>query len=621
MQREASEAEFPLEELASLPEFHHPVADPAGERVAFYYDGTGRNELYVMDVETGQRRQVSDGEVPRDAKFPIAWSADGDRIYFHRDDGGDEQNDVHAISLTGDHEVLVAEPGQNVLADVSPDGRYLLYAGTRSGQMNLHRYDTETGADELLTEYEQPVRGAGFSPDGDRIAYTTNETANLENQDVYVASVEALSNDEADPRKLDVGDDGVETTFSDWSPDGSAVLVDDESEDLNRCGVYELDAESVTWFGPGEYEERPVGYTPDGDAILAMRFRDGGIVPVHYDVDSGEGHELALDSGVAAPVSGAHDGGFLADGDALFSYTRPDARQELYRYDLDGDDAAPLIEAEYGDIDPDAFVDAEYVTYESTGTDEVFGTEGEAYDIGGILYESDGEDSPGIVHVHGGPHGRSMKNFDTYAQFLVDRGYTVFQPNYRGSIGRGREFKNAIHGDWGGLEQEDVAEAGKWLADREGVDADRIAVYGGSYGGYTAYMQHVKHPDLWASAMAWVGITDLVSMFGNSMPHFQTVLRQQMGDPEENEDLWRERSPVTHVDDAEGPILMVHGVNDPRCPVAQARTYRDALEERGWEVEEDFVYEELSEEGHGSTDVEQKIRALRIVADYVGEWV
>jgi dipeptidyl aminopeptidase/acylaminoacyl peptidase len=490
--------------------------------------------------------------------------------------------------------------------------------------MNLHRYDTETGEDELLTEYEQPVRGAGFSPEGYRIAYTTNETADLENQDVYVADVEGLATADGTgsaPRKLDVGDDGVETTFSDWAPDGSALLVDDESPGLNRVGAYDLDADSVTWFGPGEYEERPVGFHPDGETVLALRLREGGIVPVRYDRDTGEGTELALDDGVAAPVGGAHEGGYLANGDALFVYTRPDARQELYRYDVDADEYEVLVEAEYGDIDPDAFADGEYVTYQSTGTDDTFGTEGEAYEIGGILYGRETERAPGFVHVHGGRRAQSMKRFDLYAQFLADRGFTVFQPNYRGSIGRGREFKNAVHGDWGGLEQEDVARAGEWLADREGVDEDRIAVYGGSYGGYTAYMQHVKHPDLWASAMAWVGITDLPSMFEESMPHFKTTLRQQMGNPGENEDLWRERSPITHVDRAEEPILMVHGVNDPRCPIGQARQYREALEERGWEESEDYVYEELSEEGHGSSDVEQKIRALRIVADYVDEWL
>jgi len=274
-----------------------------------------------------------------------------------------------------------------------------------------------------------------------------------------------------------------------------------------------------------------------------------------------------------------------------------------------------VIEAEYGSIDPATFVDAEEVSYESSD-----GTEIEA-----LLYRPEGrgrEAVPAVVKVHGGPHARAVKRFDHRTQLLVNRGYAVLEPNYRGSLGRGREFKNAIHGDWGGMEQEDVLEGGRWLKDQEWVDEDRVAVLGGSYGGYSTYMQLVENPDSWATGAAWVGITDLHELFENSMPHFKTTLREQMGDPERNHDLWRERSPIEHVEAIEAPILMVHGVNDPRCPVEQARRFRDALvERRGWTEGEDFAYEELDEEGHGSTDIEQKTRALSIVADYLDDWL
>jgi dipeptidyl aminopeptidase/acylaminoacyl peptidase len=609
-------ADVPLETLASLPSFHHPVADPDGERVAFYYDGSGRHELYVLDVDTGERTQISDGEVPRDPTYPLEWSVDGTEIYFHRDEGGDEQTDIHALSLDGDHRVIVEESGQNILFDESQDGEKLLYASTRSGQMNLHRRDTSTGEDHQLTSYEQPVGSAGFDPDAGRIAYTVNETENLENRDVYVANA-----DGSNARKLDVGDDGVETTFTDWSPDGNALLIGDESPDTNRIGSYDLTDDTVTWFGDSAYEERPAGFHPDGDSILAVRLQECGVVPVQYDREAGTETLLDLDKGVTSPVSGAHDGGILADGDVLFTYTTPEARSELHRYDLETDETEVLIEAEYGEIDPESFADAEYVTIQSTGADDFFDTEGEAYEIDCLLYEADEAPTAGIVQVHGGPHAWSSKRFDLYTQFLVSRGYTVLQPNYRGSIGRGREFKNAVHGDWGGLEQEDVAEAGRWLKQREDVDEDEVAVFGGSYGGYSTYMQLVKHPQLWATGIAWVGVTDLQTMFEESMPHFQTMLRQQMGDPEDNADLWRERSPLTHVDRLEHPLLMVHGVNDPRCPISQARQFKTALEDRGWEADEDFVYEELDEEGHGSADIDQKIRAFTIVADYLDEWL
>jgi dipeptidyl aminopeptidase/acylaminoacyl peptidase len=221
--------------------------------------------------------------------------------------------------------------------------------------------------------------------------------------------------------------------------------------------------------------------------------------------------------------------------------------------------------------------------------------------------------------VHGGPHFHASRRFDVYVQFLVSQGYTVLQPNYRGSTGRGRAFKQRIYGDWGGMEQVDVRRGAEWLADRDGVDADRIAAFGGSFGGYSVYCQLTMHPGPWATGVAWIGITDLHRLYEDDMPHFKHQLRQQMGDPEDDHDLWRDRSPVEHVDGMEAPVYIVHGVNDPRCPVSQARLFRDALEERGWTEgsDGDFEYEELSEEGHGSTDVEQKVRVFRLLADYL----
>ncbi|MFW5935533.1 MAG: alpha/beta hydrolase family protein, partial [Halolamina sp.] len=257
-----------------------------------------------------------------------------------------------------------------------------------------------------------------------------------------------------------------------------------------------------------------------------------------------------------------------------------------------------------------------YVTYESA----------DGMEIGALLYDardrpvgSEDEVTPGVVKVHGGPHGQSMQSFDLYAQFLVSQGYSVLLPNYRGSIGRGREFQQSILGDWGGAEQEDVAAGGHWLGDREFVDADRLAVFGGSYGGYSAYCQLTMHPEIWTTGVAWIGITDLELLYEESMPHFQAMLEQQLGDPEENAERWRDRSPITHVGNMQAPVFVVHGVNDPRCPISQARTFRDALQERGWEAgpDDDFEYEELEAEGHGSSDVEQKVRAFGLIGEFL----
>jgi dipeptidyl aminopeptidase/acylaminoacyl peptidase len=592
--------EFPLEDLIRLPDYYHPVVSPDGDRVCFYYDETGRVELYVQDLQTGEREQISDGNVPRNA-YPLAWSRDGERIFFREDDDGDEQTDIHAMTLNGEREPLVTHEGQCVISDVGPDGRYLLFTSTAGEQMNLYRYDIERDESEQLTEYEQPVRNAIYSPDGEQVAYTSNETDDLDNRDAYVATA-----DGSNPRDLEIGETGAETMVNDWR--GDRLLVSDNSADLGRVGVYDLGDTEITWYGRGEYEEYGFRFTPSGD-VLAIRTRECAILPVRYESPDDDGEEFDLPEGVARPAGTGTSRVVTDNGQVVTSFGTASSRQQLVAYDLATDDYEPVIGAEYGDFDATNLTDAEYVTYETH----------DDLEIDGLLYDSGERPSPALVMVHGGPHAQTLRRFSPGVQSLVSQGYSIFSPNYRGSTGNGREFKNMIRGDWGGDEQGDIAEAGRWLKRQDWIDDDRVAVFGGSYGGYSTYCQLTMYPDLWTTGVAVVGMTDLQQLYEESMPHFKTVLEQQLGDPEENADFYRERSPITHVEDMQQPIGILHGVNDPRCPISQARLFKDALDDMGWtEGEEaDYEYHELGEEGHGSTDTEQRIRQQQIRSDYI----
>jgi dipeptidyl aminopeptidase/acylaminoacyl peptidase len=619
-----------LEELASLPTLAHPTASPDGDEIAFYYDVTGRNQLHVLDADTGETDQWSDGEVPRNARWYLKWSADGERVYFHLDDDGNEQNDVYALTPAGDVETVVEMDGQVTLQAVGDDGETLILGSSAGGQMNLYRHDLPTGETTKITDYERAAAGAQLSPDCSRVAYGTNESEDFDNYDVYVANA-----DGSEPRNLEIGETGAEAGPADWGPDGETLLVADNTEDLGRCGVYDLETDAVTWYGDGDHEESPQCFLPDGDRFLATRTREASVTPVVYDVETGESRELDLPDGVASfPQAGDP---VLDERRVLVQHTTPTTRPELLVYDLDADEYEVVVEAEYGDLEPSDFADAEYFTFESDG---VPGTRQAAvghdpYDeleIEALLYDSGERPSPLIVNPHGGPRAQDYRSFDLYTQFLVSLGYSVLQVNYRGSTGRGREFVEELYDDWGGAEQGDVAVAAERVLEREWVDEDRVVVFGGSYGGYSAYWQMVQYPDLYDAGIAWIGVSDLPDMYENTMPHFRTELMEKyLGTPEDNPEIYEERSPTTHADNVSAPLLIVHGVNDRRVPVSQARLFREALEAAGYEeggtpaesrgdgsaVGGDFEYEELGEEGHASSDIDQKIRTFQILEDFL----
>ena len=607
-----------LRELAELPTFSSPRVSPDGETVALYYDATGRNELHLLDPADGSLTQLSDGDVPRSVRAGFEWDPSGDRLFYHRDEGGDEQHDVWAMSLDGESEPVVEMDGQTYLLDVGEDGETLLLGSSRDGQMNLYRHDLPSGETAKLTEYERATGSGHLSPDGDRIAYATNETDAYENEDVYVADA-----DGSNPRNLNVGETGAEAAPVDWGPDGDRLLVSDNATDFGRSGVVDLsdgvNEATVTWFGGDEFEESPSHFLDGGDRFVASRTRGAVTVPVVYDVEAGEGRELDFPAGVAAVLEGR-----LADDRLLATRTTSSRRPELVAYDLESDAAETVFEAEYGPFDPDDFVEPETVSFVSDGVPEtparaVDHDPYEAFEIEGLLFDSGRRPSPLIVNPHGGPRHHDAQRFSYRVQFLLSRGYSVLQVNYRGSTGRGREFVEELYDDWGGAEQGDVAVGAEHVLDEyDWLDEERVAVYGGSYGGYSANWQLVQYPDLYAAGIAWVGVSDLFDMYENTMPHFRTeLMAKNLGAPDENEALYRERSPVTHVGNLDAPLLIVHGVNDPRVPVSQARILRDALDDAGFEEGTDYEYEELGEEGHGSGDIDQKIRSLELLDDFL----
>ena len=604
-----------LEELATLPTLAHPTVSPDGDQVAFYYDITGRNELHVLNVESGEVTQWSEGDVPRNARWPINWAADGDSVFFHLDNNGNEQNDIYRISRDGKAEAVVEMDGQVAINDIGEDGDTLIIGSSRDGQMNLYNHDLSSGETAKITEYERAAAGAILSPECDQIAYATNESDNFDNQDIYIADT-----DGATTQNLDIGDTGAEASPADWGPDGERLLISDNSTDLGRLGVYDVNSEELTWFENDEFEESPKAFLPDGKRVLGYRSREAESVPIIYDSETGEATEFDLPGGVASFGTEA----IVDKNRVLLTHTTPTQRPELLIYNIETHEHKTLVEAEYGPFSTNDFADADYITVESDGVPEtdqaaVEHDPYEEFEIGALLFDSGQRPSPLIINPHGGPRARDTKRFNLYTQVLVSLGFSVLQVNYRGSTGRGREFVEELYDDWGGAEQGDIVTITEHVLDEhDWLNDDQVVVFGGSYGGYSAYWQMVQYPDLYEAGIAWIGLTDLEDMFETTMPHFRTELMEKyLGTPTENPEIYEERSPVNYVSNLDAPIFLIHGVNDRRVPVSQARIFKEALEDRDLEETDDYEYKELGEEGHASSDQDQKLRTFQALADFL----
>jgi dipeptidyl aminopeptidase/acylaminoacyl peptidase len=212
---------------------------------------------------------------------------------------------------------------------------------------------------------------------------------------------------------------------------------------------------------------------------------------------------------------------------------------------------------------------------------------------------------PLILNPHGGPWVLDVWAYNPEVQFLANRGYAVLQPNYRGSTGFGRKFWEASFKQWGGTMQDDLTDGVQWLI-KEGIaDPKRVAIYGGSYGGYATLAGITKTPDLYAAAVSYVGVSNLFTFMKTIPPYWEpgrAMMYEQVGNPETDKALFTANSPALNAEKIKTPLFVAQGAKDPRVNKAESDQMVEALRKRGVSVD----YMVKDNEGHGFANQENR---------------
>ncbi len=594
---------FRIEELASIPTFALATLNYTKDKLAFYWNKTGRFELYIMDLATKKITQITDGQLPKGIRAGYLWGRDNQTIYFTKDNDGNEKHDIYSINIiTKETTQLTETPNsQDIPSDLSPEGKWLLFNANRNqGQMNLYRMHLKTGDVEQITTHENPAVGGEYTKDGSLIAYVTNEEKNLVNSDIYI-----IKPDGTDMKRVVQLKVGSKESFADWSDNGHSFAFTTDVNGINQVAIYHLETQEVTYFGDATKSENAMKVIGN-NKILAISNHNASLSPIIYDVKTGEKTILEFPPGIAVGSQ------LINDYEVIITINRSLSPSTLIRFNILTQESEILLQTDMGNIDESLFVDGQHIFYPSLD-----GTE-----IPAIVYKPRDFDAskkyPAIIVPHGGPTGQYFLNFTPSVQYLTDLGYIVMYPNVRGSTGYGSAFRDACIKDWGGKDHDDWIAGRQWLIEHSSVDPKKVIIYGGSYGGYATLWAMGKSPELWAAGVAWVPVSDLLAMYDLSMEHFKFYLRQQMGDPVKDKELWIDRSPITHIQNMKSPLLLVHGTNDPRCPVSQSHIVVEKLKQHGFKENEDFEYIEFGDEGHGSSgDMSGTIRSLKLLDDFL----
>ena len=587
----------PIEDLG----FSRGLASAAwsadGRRLFVSTNLTGRYNIWRTDAQGSWPVQLTQAE---DRQSGLIAAADGATLFFNQDKGGDEQYDVYAVPTAGGPVVNltnspdIREEGQLL----SPDGATmaLTYKPKAQGQTDLALLDLATRKVRVLVHQDDPQwdwQPVAFV-DGGRALIADRRFTDGTASEVW--SVEVAT---GKATKL-IAKPKTFYAASDATPDGMtlAITTNDGTGQMH-AGVYTLAGATFRWLKPTIWEQTSGAISPDGRRMVVETGVDGRTDIALVDLASLAETALPLPPGsngvtVAKP--------FTPDSARLLvlqsGATSPGAPVIV---DVASGKVAAPFQLAMASLDPAMLPASAVVTYKSFD-----GTLVSAILTIPFNANRNGS-SPAVVMPHGGPTGQSTDYFNKTATALASRGYFVIQPNVRGSTGYGHAFQVANYQDLGGGDLKDELAAKDFLVATGYVDAKRVGITGGSYGGFMTLMAIGRAPDAFAAAVQLFGIIDWRTMWEHEDAGLQAYQKSLLGEPDKYPKVYDAASPLTYIKAAKAPLLSLQGENDIRVPRGQAQQVTDAIKAKGGVAEVVFY----PDEGHGFAKRENQVDSLR----------
>jgi dipeptidyl aminopeptidase/acylaminoacyl peptidase len=603
---EQGEESLSLQRLYMTRQMGATAWSPDGKIICFVANITGRNNLWLVPAAGGWPTQLT---VSDQRQTNPAWSPDGKWIAYQSDYDGDEQWDIFFVSpksgqvmnVTKTREVAEENPAW------SPNGRYLAYMvkPKTSPSFEIDIFDTLMRETKHLTA-NTPADKMNVNPiwsrDGKFIVYTQEEAKGT-NSNVFIAEVATGKSTLLTPH------DGEHLYFAnDIASDGKRVLItSDAANDFQNAAVLDIATKKVSWLTREKWQVSGRSFSPDGKSAVLIADVDGDTDIYMHHFATSANTRLPLPKGVNEP--GGAESAFSHDGtNLLYYHNGPNAPSDVWVNHLATGKATQVTHSLMAGVPAQHMAEPFLVHYPSRDG---------KWTISALLYvprnmQRSGQNAA-IVYIHGGPASQSVNSFNRFIQHIVNQGYMVISPNYRGGTGYGKDFQHANLFDMGGGDLQDVLAATDFLMATGYPDKKKIIAMGGSYGGYLTMMAVTKAPELWAAGVPIVPFVNWFTEIENEDPVLQQSDMATMGDPKKNPDLFRDRSPFFFVDKIKAPLLLLAGGHDPRCPKEETIQVVDEIKRRGGTAD----YKIYEDEGHGFSRVENQIDAYQRVTNFL----
>ncbi len=549
---------------------------PDGSKIAFIWDREGQSDVYVQPASGGWPQRISfnrkavaywSDEIPR-------WSADSQNLAFTLD------GHVHiaAVSEIASLPKKISDFTSAAFSPVwMPDGRQLVVSTERRDHVQLLLTDRDgRWPRQLVADPSGDAWDAQPSPDGSLIAFVWRPFDDLLRLDLRTIDLQS-----GEIRTV-VGKPGTRAWSPRWSPDGKWLAFLSEQPDFNEVWFVKPDGSGLRQLSRAGHDLADLAWSPGGDRIACTVNRAGAFDLALLDAASGSLLEIGLPGGYHARPNWSPDGRFLT-----FEYENPQQPPDIYRCEPENrGKALQLTNSKPPALAGKDLVVPERVAYSSS----------DGFEIPAFLYRPPRPNGAAVIHPHGGPSSQYVLEWDILAQYFVAKGYTWLAPNYRGSTGYGFEFEHANYGDWGGGDARDCLAGADFARELDWVQAEKIAIYGGSYGGYMTACCLSRDPDYrFAAGISKYGDANLYSSWAQCNRDLRLYSEIFLGHPSKNPSVYATGSPIYEVENVQKPVLILHGLLDDVVPPEASEEWVEALHRAG----KTYEYKTYAGEPHG----------------------
>jgi dipeptidyl aminopeptidase/acylaminoacyl peptidase len=598
----AQTPQYPLRQYLSIRAAASPTLSPDGSQVAFLMRVTGTSQVWRVASGSGWPDQLTflGGNIGS-----VAWSPTGDWVLVTADHDGDEQYQLYLVKADGtETAALTSDPKvRHLFGGWSHDGRQIFYASNKRNPRFTDCYvmDIRTRQEKRVFQKDASLSASALSRDG-RTIIATDSASNFD------STLYAVDTQTGQSREMTHHSGDARINAIDFSADGKTLYItSDEGREFVNLAALDMATGKRRFLHDDSMDVDNALLSPNARTIAYIVNREGYQDLRFWDVTGNQPVKTPrLPEGTVAI------GGYSRDGQRLaLTIGTPTLNGDVFVLDTG---SSKLVRSTFSSLagsDPRTFVQPRLVHYKTFDNRE----------IPAFLYEprsnGSGVPAPVILSVHGGPESQERPLFSPLYQYFVSRGYAVLAPNIRGSAGYGKTYLALDNGPkrWDALK--DLNAAVDWVGTQPGLDAKRVAIFGGSYGGFAVLAMLAHYPNRFAAGIDMFGVTDFKTFLKNTSAYRRANRAAEYGDPEKDSVYMDAVSPALHADKIRAPLFVLQGTNDPRVPESESAQIVAKVKAAGGTVE----YLLFPDEGHGFTKLPNRIKAYESVVAFLDKYM